>query len=756
MGLNAACVSASEYFETNPVRFLVYVICCAGLCGLATFFPYFISSHAEGSGIPQMKTILSGFVVPDYLSLPVLVAKVLGLACAIGGGLPVGKEGPYVHIACIIASNLCRLPMFLRIRGNGPLRLQILAAAAAAGVSATFGAPMGGVLFSIEVTATYFMVHNLWKAVFAAVTGLLLTQLLRLSEFLVLFDHTTFDDDGVSLELPLFVLLGAGMGLLSSLFIHIVVRVIFARRSSTLGQQRFVFTMLIGAISATLRYGIEPLQHDAKEIMNELFSSDSLSEHWSSPKLALTVFFAVNLVLTAVSVGLPVPCGAFTPVFVLGAALGRLFGEILASFLPVEPGLYAVVGAAAMAAGVTRTVSTAVIVFELTGQIHHVLPMLMAVSTSVIIGNSINLSLYDTLIELRHLPYMPHMRTDRNYDMTAGDIMKTNLVCLPLKPRLTHRVIIAALKHSHRSFPVIDSVESHTLVGTISRRSLVRALSHRWRIEQSKQAYELEAVHYDENDSGALDDKQPVVAAGNGDDLSQWNGDGSDGPCRESGSGSIVDGEDEVEYLLTDNTAENEDTLSSNGTQEDDPEVGPRGDMYANRTKYLPGLRNHRSRQGSVLLDGVRTGFWGKLQLLVSQLRKSGKMDAGPDEFEREQELLSLLDIASGRSGVYRPLEMAAIERFLGAPSRLPLTSLDLAPFQVSEHIKLSKLHFLFTMLMLARVFVTGRGSRLVGVITKDDLIRGNFDEEKLPTLIQHNDAYLSGIVKSESHSVQG
>ena len=89
--------------------------------------------------------------------------------------------------------------------------------------------------------------------------------------------------------------------------------------------------------------------------------------------------------MTALATTLPVPAGVFMPVFTIGAAFGRLVGESMATWFPmgingnmIVPGGYAIVGAAALAGSVTHTVSTAVIVFELTGQMGHVLPCIVS------------------------------------------------------------------------------------------------------------------------------------------------------------------------------------------------------------------------------------------------------------------------------------------------------------------------------------------------------------------------------------------
>ncbi len=82
---------------------------------LATSACLYISPEAEGSGIPEMKSILSGSHIPRYFSLQTLTAKVIGLVSAYSAGLSIGREGPLVHIAGSIAHNLCRFSCFRHI-----------------------------------------------------------------------------------------------------------------------------------------------------------------------------------------------------------------------------------------------------------------------------------------------------------------------------------------------------------------------------------------------------------------------------------------------------------------------------------------------------------------------------------------------------------------------------------------------------------------------------------------------------------------
>jgi hypothetical protein len=88
-------------------------------------------------------------------------------------------QGPFVHIASIVATLLGKLvTSFKGIYKNERRNTEMLAAACAVGVACTFSAPIGGVLFSIEVTAVYFAVRNYWRGFFAAVNAALIFRLL--------------------------------------------------------------------------------------------------------------------------------------------------------------------------------------------------------------------------------------------------------------------------------------------------------------------------------------------------------------------------------------------------------------------------------------------------------------------------------------------------------------------------------------------------------------------------------------------------
>lgn len=101
--------------------------------------PPVIYYSAAGSGVAEVRVILSGFVLHGYLGVRTLVCKAAGLILSVGSGLSIGKEGPYVHIATCIGNIVSRASS--KYRNNDAKRREVLSASAAAGVAVAFGAP---------------------------------------------------------------------------------------------------------------------------------------------------------------------------------------------------------------------------------------------------------------------------------------------------------------------------------------------------------------------------------------------------------------------------------------------------------------------------------------------------------------------------------------------------------------------------------------------------------------------------------------
>nr|DBA26346.1 TPA: hypothetical protein GDO54_010620 [Pyxicephalus adspersus] len=505
------------------LQYLAWVTYPVVLITFSAGFTQIMAPQAVGSGIPEMKTILRGVVLKEYLTLKTFIAKVIGLTCALGSGMPLGKEGPFVHVASMCAALLSKfMSLFGGIYENESRNIEMLAAACAVGVGCCFAAPIGGVLFSIEVTSTFFAVRNYWRGFFAATFSAFIFRVLAVwnkdEETITALFKTRFrlDFPFDLQELPAFAVIGIASGFGGALFVFLNRKIVECMRKQKainkfLMKKRLLFPAVVTLLISTLTFppGFGQFmagQLTQKETLVTLFdnctwaqqgvSEDFMfkgaSSAWKNPKtnvfVSLVVFILMKFWMSALATTIPVPCGAFMPVFVIGAAFGRLVGESMAAWFPdgihsdgstyrIVPGGYAVVGAAALSGAVTHTVSTAVIVFELTGQISHILPVMIAVILANAVAQSLQPSLYDSIIRIKKLPYLPELGFghQERYNVRVEDIMLRNIPFVTLNTK--YRELQELLTDCRlKSLALVETAESMVLLGSIDCSQLVSLL----------------------------------------------------------------------------------------------------------------------------------------------------------------------------------------------------------------------------------------------------------------------------------------
>ncbi|XP_042636147.1 chloride channel protein 1 [Catharus ustulatus] len=500
-----------------PLQYVVWVAFPLGLILFAASFCHFVSPQAVGSGIPELKTIMRGVVLKEYLTLKAFAAKVVALTAGLGSGMPVGKEGPFVHIASICAVVLSKfMSIFCGVYEQPYYYTDVLTVGCAVGVGCCFGTPLGGVLFSIEVTSTYFAVRNYWRGFFAATFSAFVFRVLAVWNkdavtITALFRTNFRMDFPFDLqELPAFAVIGICSGFLGAFFVYLNRQVVLGiRRHKALSQFLTKYRLIYPAVitfciaSVTFPHGFGQFMAGElmpREAISTLFDNYTWIKHsgdtqilgksaaWIHPKVSVFViillFFLVKFCMAVIATTMPIPCGGFMPVFVLGAAFGRLIGEIMASLFPngilfddilyqILPGGYAVIGAAALTGAVSHTVSTAVICFELTGQISHILPMMVAVILANMVAQSLQPSLYDSIIQVKKLPYLPDLGWNHisKYNIFVEDIMVQDVKFV--SSNCKYRDLQAVLQSTTvKSLPLVDSPETMILLGSVERSEL--------------------------------------------------------------------------------------------------------------------------------------------------------------------------------------------------------------------------------------------------------------------------------------------
>lgn len=127
------------------IAYVFYVFFAVIFAAAGSILVMFYAPHSRLSGIPEIKTILSGFIIRESLGFKTLIFKAIGLILVVSAGLWIGKEGPLVHVACCCAA--VAMQLFPQLDQNEAIKREVLAAASSAGISVAFGSPIGGVLF---------------------------------------------------------------------------------------------------------------------------------------------------------------------------------------------------------------------------------------------------------------------------------------------------------------------------------------------------------------------------------------------------------------------------------------------------------------------------------------------------------------------------------------------------------------------------------------------------------------------------------
>ncbi|KAI0565542.1 Voltage gated chloride channel [Gracilaria domingensis] len=412
------------------------VFALAGLRGLSLAASFLVvlkiaPYYSAGSGIPEMKCVLSGVLLRKMLNWRTLLSKSIGLIFSLSSEISIGRLGPFIHISGITAALVSKIPWFESLSNSARFQLQALNAAMAAGVGATFGAPIGGTMLAIEIMSTYYYIHWLPMALYCSIMGYY---------FVVAFgqaDSTAYFTSNVTLHLKdhsiqrllTYVVLGALCGLVGAALVEFT-KMAFQFRRSYFKNSTPVRTTLMVIVFAMLHTFVSfwvggVLAVGQKEGVTQLFNKTAGKDLWvteiwepfSSDHLntcfALIIATTVKFFLTGLSLVMPVPAGTFMPIFEIGALVGRAFGEFASGIWFVnwvDVRTTAIIGAAAVTAGTLHTTAVAVVMLELTREAIDVLPLAVGVIVSYGVSKHMCSDLFSELIKLRRLPFILGLR----------------------------------------------------------------------------------------------------------------------------------------------------------------------------------------------------------------------------------------------------------------------------------------------------------------------------------------------------------
>lgn len=489
------------------VEYIFYILYSVFFAFCASVLVKYFALFAKHSGIPEIKTVLGGFVIQRFMSLWTLIVKSLGLCLAVASGLWLGKEGPLVHVACCCANLLMKLSPSLN--DNEARKREVLSAAAAAGISVAFGSPIGGVLFSLEQLSYYFPDKTMWQSFVCAMVAAVTLQAFNpfRTGKLVLY-QVTYSTGWHGFEMVPFAILGVLGGLYGGLFIKVNMKIAKWRRTSLWASSPILEVIAIAVVTAVVNFPNKFMRAQSSELVYMLFAECAnlkddqfgickTGAAYAGVILLLLQAAVVGFLLASVTFGLQIPAGIILPSMAIGALYGRAVGVIVEVWqgnhsnalifatcepdIPcITPGTYAIIGAAAALSGVTRmTVSIVVIMFELTGALTYVLPIMIAVMVSKWVGDAFGRrGIYESWIHFNEYPFL-----DNNDDTPAPDVPVSQIMTqiqdlsvLTATGQIIQSIHDMLISQPFRGFPVVSNAANNILLGYISRTELIYAL----------------------------------------------------------------------------------------------------------------------------------------------------------------------------------------------------------------------------------------------------------------------------------------
>jgi chloride channel protein, CIC family len=359
---------------------------CAAAVAFAAWLVRRFSPYASGSGIPHVEAALNEEVpsAPPGL-IPV---KFVGGVLAIGSGLALGREGPSVQMGAAIAHVVGTVSR----RGWADRRV-LLAAGAGAGLATAFNAPIAGAIFVLEELVRRFEAHIAIAALGASAAAIAVARAF-------LGDAPDFAVEPLAYmgvrTWPLFVALGAGVGLVATLYSAALLGGLAAMDRL----RRWPVECrgaVIGAAVGALAWFAPGLVGGGDDITQRALAGGAMFT-------PLLLAFVLRFGLGVVSYAAATPGGLFAPLLAVGALLGLLSSALCRLAFPelhLDPTAFAVVGMAAFFTGVVQApVTGIVLVIEMTASFTMFLPMIAACFAAMLVPNLLNSApIYDALRE---------------------------------------------------------------------------------------------------------------------------------------------------------------------------------------------------------------------------------------------------------------------------------------------------------------------------------------------------------------------
>jgi H+/Cl- antiporter ClcA len=367
------------------LQFIPLVFLALGLIGYGVGLLVSRYKMISGSGIPQVSGIILGYFRQNWLTI--LLAKFFGGAISVLAGLSLGREGPSIQLGACAAQGVGEC-----LSSSKTEKKILIASGASAGLSSAFNAPLAGAIFAVEEIFKYFSPVVLLSTMVSAMVAVFITEIVfgmgpvfcfRIEESIQLNSYW------------LIFLLGALLGVAGAFYNRFLLLTQRLYRKISLLDLRtrlMVPFLLAGVVGLLFPLALGGGHH----VVEQLQPSSRIS--------FLLLLLAVKFLFSMISFGSGAPGGIFFPLLIIGATIGAIFSNSVATWAGINPALFGnwvVLAMAGYFTAIVRAPITGIILLvEMTGSLNHLLPLTVVSIAAYVTADLLKSKpIYESLLE---------------------------------------------------------------------------------------------------------------------------------------------------------------------------------------------------------------------------------------------------------------------------------------------------------------------------------------------------------------------
>ena len=438
-----------DVIKTIPWGYKVFIPAAGGL--LVGPLVYFFAREAKGHGVPEVmeSVALRGGVIRKR----VVLVKTLASAISIGTGGSVGREGPIVQIGSAIGSTLGQA-----LNVSGDRMRALVGCGAAAGIAATFNAPIAGSMFALEVILGDFGLATFSPIVISSVVATAVSRAF-------LGDTPAFIVPAYQFvsawEFPIYLILGLFCAAVGVTFTKTLYR--FEDLFDS-----FKFPEYLKPIIGGLILGVSGLY--IPHILGVGYGAMDLALGQQLAWWLMLLLVVAKLLATSITIGSGGSGGVFAPSLYLGVMAGGFFGMVVHHLFPnvtASPGAYSIVGMGAVVSATTHGPLAAILIlFEMTGSYEIILPLMFScIIATIASGQLMKESIYTLKLVRRGVDIREGKEVNVLKSMHVKDVMSPHVETVSEEWSLD-RTSDKISKSKYNSFPMLNS--ENKLVGILS------------------------------------------------------------------------------------------------------------------------------------------------------------------------------------------------------------------------------------------------------------------------------------------------